>query len=172
MSVNHNLLPITDEELASLLKTPEAIRDLIDVHRLKVQRLGEDGLAIVALTASSRDDLLSFIVSGAPGSQSGWIGEYVEERGRVVKCQVDMGYGPASYYRNHFLIQVARKLLPITVDEFARRWDPDLLERNHVYPGGWHNDGAKELLLQSFRTYRACVLAAAESGQHLLVWCN
>jgi len=172
MSVDHYLLPITDAELASLLEAPARVRDLVQQRSDRVVTLGEDGVAIVSLTATSDQDPLSFLRTGAPDSQSGWIGKYVEEGGRVITCEVDMGYGPASYYRNSFLIEVARKLQPLTRDAFARKCNLDWLEKNHVYPGGWHNEGMKEILIDSFDRYRTCVLGAAKSGRHLLVWCG
>jgi len=171
MSVNHYLLPISDDELASVLRTPEEIRALVERRSADVQGLGEDGVAIVTLTAESDDDPLAFIRTGAPDEVSGWVGRYAEEGGRCVECEVDMGYGPASYYRNVFLWEVARKLTSITADAFAANYDPDWLEENHVYPAGWHDPGRKETLIESFVLYRPCIVAAAKSGQHLLVWC-
>lgn len=171
MSVNHYLLPISDDELASILRTPEEIRSLVERRSADVQGLGEDGVAIVTLTAESSDDPLAFIRTGAPDAVSGWVGRYAEEDGSVTECELDMGYGPASYYRNSFLREVARKLAPITVDTFTANYDPDWLEENYIYPSGWHDPGRKELLIDSFNLYRACIMAAARAGHHLLVWC-
>lgn len=171
MSVNHYLLPVTDNELASVLRTPERIRGLAKRRSAAVQGLGEDGLAIIALTAENGEDPLAFMHKGAPGNVSGRVGRYAVEDGRVVECEVDMGYGPASYYRNGFLKKVARRLKPITADAFAANCDLDWLADNCVYPAGWHDAGRKEALIASFQRYRACILAAAKSGQHLLVWC-
>jgi hypothetical protein len=171
MSVKHYLLPITSDELASIVGIPETIRDLVELHASAVVGLSTDGVAIVSLTAESEDDPLAFIRTGAPGTVSGWVGNYLEEAGRAIECEVDMGYGPASYYRNSFLRQVATKLQSITVDNFAATCDLDWLADNHIYPSGWRDAGRKEALLESFNRYRACILSAAESGQHLLVWC-
>lgn len=172
MSVNHYLLPINDGELASILRTPEELRTLAERRAADVLDLGEDGVAIVTLTAESDDDPLAFIRTGAPDEVAGRVGRYAEkDDGRVVECEVDMGYGPASYYRNSFLREVARKLAPITADVFVANYDPDWLEENHVYPSGWHDEGRKETLVESFNLYRICIVAAAKSGQHLLVWC-
>lgn len=171
MSVNHYLLPVTDGELDSIFKAPETIHDLIELRSQKLRTLGTNGIAIVVMTASSEKDPLNFIMSGAPKSDSGWIGQYIEEGNRVVTCEVDMGYGPASYYRNRFLRDIARALQPITVEKFMVNWDADWLENNHIYPSGWHDEWRKDDLAQSYVVYRACILAAAESGQHLLVWC-
>src|SRR5262249_40034657 len=102
-----------------------------------------------------------------PDDVSGWVGRYAERDGAAIECEVDMGYGPASYYRNSFLHEVARKLEPITDGLFEANCDLDWLEEN-VYPGGWHNEGAKEMLLASLALYRPCVLGAASSGQPLL----
>lgn len=171
MSINHYLLPISEAELASILQTPERIRALVQQRSAEVEMLGEDGVAIVALTAESDQDPLAFIRTGAPDAVSGWIGKYVEQGGRVVECDVDMGYGPASYYKNSFLREVARRLGPITVDAFAARSDPDLLEKYRIYPPGWRAPGRKEALVASFNRYRSCIIGAATYGQHLVVWC-
>lgn len=173
MSVNHYMLAVTDQELASILRTPEEIRELVERRSADVRGLGENGLAIVALTAEDGDDPLGFIRNGGPDAFCGTVGRYREEGGRVIEedVEVDMGYGPASYYRNGFLVVVAEKLEPILPPLFAAHCDLDWLEQHHVYPGDWQDEGRKEELVDAFERYRACVLAAAASGQHLLVWC-
>ncbi len=170
MSVNHFLLPITDDELDTILRTPEQVRDLVDHRSADVCGLAEDGCAIVALTAESDEDPLAFLRMGAPKAVCGWIGRY--SKGDGGGCEVDMGYGPASYYRNSFLREVADKLRPITAEVFAANCDTDWLADHHVYPSGWHDEGRVETLMESFNLYRACILATAKSGQHLLVWCG
>jgi hypothetical protein len=171
MSVNHFLISITNAELASLKELPERIHDLIEGRSTDVRGLGEDGLAIVALTAESDKDPLAFLSTGAPDDVSGWIGQYVEEDGVCKICEVDMGYGPASYYNNSFLKEVGRNLERWTIETFANGCDINWLEENGVYPSGWTDDGRKESLIESFTRYRSSVFAAAESGHHLLVWC-
>lgn len=171
MSVNHYLLPISEDELDDILRTPEQIHALAERRSEEVQEIGEDGVAIVILTAESDEEPLAFILSGAPDAVSGRIGKYAEEEGSVVECEVDMGYGPASYYRNSFLREVARRIKPITAEVFAANCDADWLEENRVYPGSWNDLGRKDKLIESFNLYRACILGAAMSGRHLLVWC-
>jgi hypothetical protein len=68
-------------------------------------------------------------------------------------------------------VKVAQKLRPLTLDVFELNCDVEWLESHHVYPSGWREDGRRESLINSFGVYRACVIYAAESGQHLLVWC-
>jgi hypothetical protein len=170
MSVNHYLLPITDAELTSVLQVPERVRGLAEERAADVCDLGTNAVAIMVVTAESMKDPLAFLQAGAPADVAGWVGEYAVEGGRVVTCEVDMGYGPAAYYRNAFLAEVARRLQPWTVDTFARRCDLDFLEEMGVYPTGWHDGGRKESLVNAFAAYRSCVIDAAESGRHLLVW--
>jgi hypothetical protein len=171
MSVDHFLLPVSSAELDSLLNEPATIRDLVERRQAEVCELDADGLAIIALTSTGDGDPLAFMQDGAPDDVSGWIGKYVGDEKRVVHCEVDMGYGPASYYKNRFVREVARRLEQWTVDEFAANCDLDWLEENSVYPAGWLDEGRKEFLIEAFTKYRACILSAAESGQHLLVWC-
>ena len=121
MSVNHSLLPINGGELASLLADPASVRELVEKRNADVCPLWKEGLAISALTASAEDDPLTFLQSGAPEAVSGSVGD------------VDMGYGPASYYRNAFVVEVARRLQPWTVEAFAKDIDLDWLDENNVY---------------------------------------
>ena len=160
MSVNHSLLPISDGELASLLGDPASVRDLVEKRDADVCRLWKEGLAIIALTATAEDDPLTFLQSGAPDAVSGWVGD------------VDMGYGPASYYKNPFVVEVASRLQPLTVKAFAKGIDLDWLDENNVYPGYWRNnpDANREMLIDRFTGYRECVLSTAAAGKHLLVW--
>jgi len=161
MSVNHSLLPISDGELASLLGDPASIRDLVEKRDADVCRLWKEGLAIIALTATGENDPLAFLQSGAPDAVSGWVGD------------VDVGYyGLASYYKNPFLVEVARLLQPLIVTVFAKGIDLDSLDENNVYPGYWRNDpdARREVLIDRFSAYRECVLSTAAAGKHLLVW--
>jgi hypothetical protein len=160
MSVNHCLLPISEAELAALLEHPASIHDLVEKREADVCRLWKEGLAIIALTATAEDDPLAFMQSGAPDDVSGWVGD------------VDMGYGPASYYKNPFVVDVASKLQPLTTEAFANGIDLDWLDENNVYPGYWRNnpDANRQMLIDRFTVYRECVLSTAAGGKHLLVW--
>jgi Domain of unknown function (DUF1877) len=171
MSVNRYLLPITDAELTSLLQTPKRVFDLVEERNTDVRELGTDAVAIVVLTAESADDPLAFMCEGAPENVGGWIGDYAEEDGEVVVCDIDTGDGPPSYFRNEFLQQVAQRLELITSVDFAANCDLDLPEDNDIYPTGWHDEGRKDELIESFNVYRECILSTAESGRHLLSWC-
>ncbi len=163
MSVNHSLLPVSESELASLLAAPPSIRGFVESRAAEVRRLLMDGLAIISLTAEDERDPLAFMQSGAPDSVSGWIGDEDD-------VEADMGYGPASYYRNSFVTEVAKRLELWPVETFARHCDVDFLDQHDTYPGGWRTPGRKEALIRSFGVYRECVTSTAQSGMHLLVW--
>src|SRR5688572_9616821 len=160
MSVNQSLLPISDGELVSLQGDPASIRELVEKRNADVCRLWKEGLAISALTTTAENDPLLFLQSGAPDAVSGPVGD------------VDMGYGAASYYKNPFVVEVARRLQPLTVTVFAKGIDLDWLDENNVYPGYWRNDAdaRRRMLIDRFAAYRECVISAAAAGKHLLVW--
>jgi hypothetical protein len=162
MSVNHSLLPIRDSDLARLLANPAGTYDFVRGRAAEACRLFEDGLAIISLTAEGEDDPLAFMQSGAPDDVSGRIGEHAQE--------AHFAYGPASYYRNPFVAEVAKRLEPLTVPTFAEHCDVDVLDEHAIYPGGWRTPGRKEALIHSFSIYRECVTSTAKSGKHLLVW--
>jgi hypothetical protein len=170
MSVNHYFLAIDGAELASLLERPEAIRELVRARISDTCFIGEMGSAIVAITAESGQDPLAFMMEGGPDEFAGSVGDAVEKSGRQ-QFFIDMGYGPASYYRNLFVAKVAQSLSLITVDLFTRHCDMDQLEAAHVYPGGWLHAGSKKYLVDCFDSYRSYVIKAADAGQNLLVWC-
>ena len=163
MSVNHSLLPISESDLASLLAAPPSIHAFVESRAAEVRRLLMDGLAIISLTAEDENDPLTFMQSGAPVSVSGWIGDEGD-------AEADMGYGPASYYRNAFVAEVAKRLEPRTVETFAEHCDVDFLDEHDIYPGRWRAPGRKDALISSFGVYRDCVTSTAKSGRHLLVW--
>jgi hypothetical protein len=158
MSVDRFLLPVSDAELNSILSSPESIRELIEVRESDIVPLGVFVPAICSLTAESVDDPLDFMRSGGPDELAGWVGD------------IDLGYGPASYYKNLFLRVVAQKLQIITVDVFEENCDLDWLAENHVYPSIWEEDGSLEFLVDAFSAYRECVITTAIDGRHLLVW--
>lgn len=169
MSVNHCLLPVTEEELALLLETPEQIREFVEARQADVCSLLTDGCAIVAITAEGDDDPLAFIRTGTSSGDGGWVGT---DDGDECPPEIEMGYGPASYYRHPFVTLVARKLDAWTPDLFAANCDMEGLEAGHCYPSGWLEPTRKDYLIDSFGRYRACILEAAATGRHLLVWCE
>ena len=171
MSVNHYLLPVTDEELISVLATPETIWTLLQSREDEVCSLWTNAQAIMFLVAEDANDPLLFLEQGPPPPEAGWVGRYEEEDGRVLECELDMGYGPAWYCRSSFLAVVSERLDSWTLDRFSGHCDLDLLEEESIYPTGWHDPGRREELLQAFVDFRTCIMSAASSGRHLLVWC-
>lgn len=172
MSVNHFFLPVSDAELASLLAEPKSAHALIEARDAEVQTIHTQGIAITALMAEDENDPLAFLQCGGPDGECGWIGEYSEgneEEGAT--CEVDLGYGPGSYYKNSFLLVVAEAISRISAGEFASHFTADWLEENHIYPGYWHEEGRREFLVECFVTLRTCLTETARSGRHLLVWC-
>lgn len=167
MSVDHHFLSVSDDELTSILDDPISVTKLIEKRDSDHLWLGPEGNAIVALTAQSEDDPLAFIREGAPDAVSGWIEQYKEGG----ECEVDMGYGPGSFYRNSFLTDVAKKLEPISPELFAEHCDIDWLAEMDVYPTGWHDEGRRAELIEAFTMYRQYILTTAGTGQHLIVWC-
>ena len=172
MSVNHFFLPITDAELDSLLASPESAHAFVEAREADVQTIHTQGVAITALIAADEHDPLAFLQHGGPEGECGWVGEYIEgDEEHGATCQVDMGYGPASYYKSIFLQVIVEAISGISQGDFAARFDADWLEENYVYPGHWHDVDSQEFLVRCFATLRNCVIEAARNGHHLLVWC-
>jgi len=163
MSVNHCLLPIADAELALLLTAPATIHAFVENHASEICQLSTDGIAIMSLTAEQEGDPLTFMQSGGPSDSSGWIGDEDDQSSHFT-------YGPASYFKNTFVIEIAKRLGPWTVDKFAEHCDVDFLDQHNIYPGRWQSPGRKESLIRSFNAYRNCLITAAALGKDLLVW--
>src|SRR5688572_20658987 len=112
MGVNHYILPVSDADLASVLADPESMHEFVDARRDKVCEIFTQGPAIMCLIADDEhDEIAFFLENDGPEGQTGWVGDYEEVDRRVVTCQVDMGYGPASFYRWPYVAQFARKLV-------------------------------------------------------------
>lgn len=170
LSVNHYMLGVSDGELSEILRKPASVRELIEQRRERCTDLSTDGLAIMALTSPKVDDILDFLEDlVGPTEWSGHVGRRVEVDG-VVEREVTVGYGCVRYYRHAFVMEVARRLRPITVGQFAARCDLDWLEAEHVYPLGWRDAHRKPMLIEAYARYRQCIMHAAIYGRHLLVW--
>lgn len=157
-------LSVTDEQLSKMIADAEFAHDFIFKEKQEAWvRLDTDVLAIIAITSTSDDDPLSFVQEGA-----GY--DHLDEAGGVGR-DIDMGCGPASYYKNSFLKLVAKRLEPWTVEEFDSHADMEKLEQEDVYPAGWTDAHRKPTLIEAFALYRDCILKTAAAGQHLLVWC-
>ena len=170
MSVNTYLLPISEDELTAILAVPERVRTLVEKRDPEVCSLSYNGPALMFVMAEGPDDPVLFMERGAPPGLSDWIGRYVVKEGRVTECEVDMGYGPAAYFRNSFIADMARHLEPWTVERFSERCDLDELEAQCLYPMGWRDNGRREELIHSFEVFKACITSAGRSGRHLLFW--
>jgi len=171
MSVNHYLLHISDEDLTSLINDPEQSHDLVKSRQDDIYDLKETGPVLTALLAEGPEDELAFLSTVRSPSESGWIGEYLVEDGREVRCQIDMGYGPPWYCRDSFVKRVAVKLREITEDDLKTWYDPVWLEEYCIYPpGNWEDPLRWDYVREHFHVLKDCVLSAADSGKNLLIW--
>lgn len=165
MSVDFHFLSISNEELNAIKNIPDSIMELVEERNSDHLWLGPEVKAIVALTAEGPEDPLSFTIDGAPDNVAGYIGTFEDG-----DCEIDMGYGPCSYFLNSFLIQVSERLKLFTIETFTESCDLEWLEENYFAPTGWLEDGRKEDLVESYSMYKEYVQNAANNGQHLLVW--
>ncbi len=170
MSVNYNLLPVTGSQLTQILSDPESLPVFVKQHENEICSVSTNIQAILFTVASDTDDPLLFLESGGPAELAGWVGEYTAIDGGDVKCEVDMGYGPASYFRTELVARMSGRLQQWTVEKFASACDVDELESACVYPSGWQEPGRREDLIEFFAGFRDCIMSAAESGKHLLAW--
>jgi hypothetical protein len=163
MSVNHFFLPVTDEQLNKMIADEGYANDFIfEEKRDEWVDLSTDVLAIIAITSTSDEDVLSFVQEGTM--------DHEDEVGYVGN-RINMGSEPATYYKNSFLKLVAKKLKRWTVEKFESRADMERLEEERVYPYGWTDARRKPMLVEAFALYRKCILDTAERGLNLLVWC-
>jgi Domain of unknown function (DUF1877) len=147
----------TSEELEELLAAPETIRDF----------LGAETTPSTGLQKAWHG--LHFLLTGSSWNSEGVLG-FLASGGEALG-KVDLGYGPARFFRPDAVEQLDDALSRISDDELWSRFDPATMEAEGVYPVIW--DEPEEDLQQEYLTYfrnlRAFVHQACRDGNALIV---
>jgi hypothetical protein len=86
--------------------------------------------------------------------------------------QLKAPYGPASAISPPQVIELSNWLAVVNADELRRRYDPDAMASDDVYPEIWLDEGAaafEDYLLPQFTQLRAFLAEAARASQVVLV---
>lgn len=81
-------------------------------------------------------------------------------------------YGPVRFLTPGEVASVAAALSGITAEELTRRYDPEAMEEQAIYPQIWASEGAEALdyLLDYFGSLQAAYAEAAARGDAVLLW--
>src|SRR6185503_14516377 len=114
-----------ESQIDQLLSTPESIVALLeeDVDEVDLDKAWHGIHFLLTGTAWDGGEPLCYLVSG---------GEEVGD--------VDVGYGPARVLRPHQVAQWAAALTAIPADELRRRFDPQAMLKEKIYPEIWDHD--------------------------------
>lgn len=84
----------------------------------------------------------------------------------------DQGYGPARVVTPPQVAAVAAALSTLTDEELARRYDPQAMDDQQIYPTIWTRDGDEGLayLLHHFHALERFYAEAAARGDAVLQW--
>jgi hypothetical protein len=173
MSVIGNLRVVTAEQLAALRAQPELVVPLL---------YPEESPNGGALPEGPDDELyldkswhgIHFLLTGTAWGGSpplNFLAGELEEIG-----DVDVGSGPARALQPESVQELARALDALTEETLRRRFDPEAMVREDIYPSIWHRDPAEDdalgYLLAYFDELRAFVRDAGGRGLGLLVYLN
>ena len=106
-------------------------------------------------TAEPTDSLLGFLCSG----------------GTTIK-DTDVGYGPPRAYTSAEVVSIATELSVLDRDTLHRRYKPEEMDKQDVYPQIWARDGEEgfEYAWQHFEGLRSFLAEAQQRKQGLLVF--
>jgi hypothetical protein len=157
MGMSCDVYAATSAELQGLLAAPETIRDFLGAKTTPSTGLEKawHGLHFL-LTGSSweSDGVLGFLVAG--GEPVGGL---------------DLGYGPARFFRPDAVERLDAALSRISDDELWSRFDPARMEAEGIYPVIWDEPEAdlRDEYLRYFRGLKAFVRQAHQEGKALIV---
>lgn len=114
-------------------------------------------------------DAMLFVLTG-----NGIAGSYhpltkVLFSGQLVDEEQDLGYGPAHYLTPAQVVALNGELAKITVDEIAKRYSPDEMNAQDIYPGYWdQSEVAIEFVTDSFLALQQFYAEAAKNGPAII----
>lgn len=167
MSMSGRLLLLDDQELATLLRSPPTVHELLARRVYEVESptdfvdIDRAGHAIHFLLVGSAWDPappLDFLaVGGEPVGD-----EYV-------------GFGPARAFRSADVRALDDALSALPPEELFRRFDAVRMDELAIYPGGWAGFDVGDVERASYFTkayeeVRALLREGAGSGRGLLTW--
>jgi hypothetical protein len=80
----------------------------------------------------------------------------------------DLGYGPARAFEPRDVASIAEALEPITLEEFAKRFDHPALLEEGVYAME-NEDDDREYVFENFAALRAFVAEAKDAGEGIII---
>jgi hypothetical protein len=109
-----------------------------------------------------------FLLCGSAGEAPGPLGAAVLGGTEIGP---DHGYGPARYLEPAEVQAVGAALATFTPESLAERFDPEALEQNGIYPGGWTADDERcEWLCDAFVQVQGFYAATAAKGWATLMY--
>ena len=87
---------------------------------------------------------------------------------------VDVGYGPARAFGSEQVSQIDEALSSLSDEEIKRRFDPDKLRENKIYPEIWDEsfDDCFAYVLSYFNDLKEFVSKAAKNNNAMIVYIN
>ena len=160
MSMIFNAQMASDEEIRSLLSNPATVEDFVyDEER-------------EALGLEKGWHGLHWLLTG-----SAWEGKepwcYLVLGGQEID-DVDVGYGPARAFTSEKVREWSEALSTLSREELEKRFDPNAMMRNEIYPTIWDRaltgeENVSEWLLEYYDHLRAFLKKAVEKGSGVVL---
>lgn len=161
MSMIGNYLPLTAEQLATIVENP------VQAEALAYPDDGE--LPPDALDIDKSWHLIHFLLNGETWGGDGPLSQVV--LGGTELPDTDAGYGPFRYLHPEEVQATSKALAEISSDELWSRFNADRAQAAEIYPQAWRGDDQEREYVQSnFAALQQLYAKAAASGNAMLLY--
>lgn len=159
-----NLLQVTDSELEKYLKDSALLEATIYDDESENENLTDIDKAW---------DGIIFLLTGAGIASSEHRLTRVLFSGQLIDEEQDLGYGPAHFLKSDEVLELNSEISKITIEDLKRRFDPDQMSKEGVYPEIWEEgEDAFDYLAEEFMVLQKTFANAAHSGEAIITFIN
>ena len=162
-----NLIRVSEEELNSFLSDSSLLEEkFYDEENYEAEwyfDLDKNWDAVQYLLSQKSGIELKSPLS--PIDRAMFTFKYIDE-------EQDLGYGPGQYLTSEEVKETSEALLAISIDDFARRYNGEDMERIGIYPGGWADPELKEYVVDSLKELIEFYAIAAKNSEAVITIMN
>jgi hypothetical protein len=160
MSMIGNFRRLSEDELDSLVASPEGIVDF-----LNAECGAEDQLDI-----DKTWHAIHYLLTGDSWGGEGPLANAV--LGGVPLGEEDVGYGPARFIRSSQVTETSRALQAISSEQLWSRFDAKAMRKEQIYPEFEGGEDDREYVCTYFEDLKKFYAAAAANGDAMILYLN
>jgi len=163
MGMTLTLLRVSSEELEQYLNDKELLTDRV---------FNDEGEDPKLVDIDKAWDGIIFLLTGERSLESQHPLVSIFFSGKFISEDQDLGYGPAHYLTASEVQVLNKKLVELSEEEVASKYDGHKMAALNIYPSDWQSEEEREYLMEYFIEVKSIYAQAAENGEAIITFLN